>query len=257
MRYAEIAVDAPTGHSQTFSYHIPEDMALTPGQLVRVPFGVRALQGIVFEIASVSQVERTRPVGRALSDVPVLDSRQLSLARWISDYYICSLFEAAAPMLPPGARVGSRTVLSVNPEYDAPESAAWNELQSQVIELVSGQESMDMERLVSRFGERARGAVSGLVRRKVLIRRSQTGRASVGPRYVEHLRVNEDMLEEIVRWLSTDGRRAPRQSELVTRLAESNESVIASEVRREFGSQVVKTLARPRVAGGREDAGVP
>ena len=242
MRYAEIAVDAPTGHSQTFSYHIPEDMALTPGQLVRVPFGVRALQGIVFEIASVSQVERTRPVGRTLSDVPVLDSRQLSLARWISDYYICSLFEAVAPMLPPGARVGSRTVLSVNPEYDASESAARNELQSQVVELVSGQESMDMERLVSRLGERARGAVSGLVRRKVLIRRSQTGRASVGLRYVEHLRVNEDMLEAIARWLSTDGRRAPRQSELMTRLAEANESVIASEIRREFGSTIVRTL---------------
>ena len=243
MRYAEIAVDAPTGHSQTFSYHIPEDIALTPGQLVRVPFGVRALQGIVFEIAFVSQVERTRPVGRALSDVPVLDSRQLLLARWISDYYICSLFEAAAPMLPPGARVGSRTVLSVNPEYEAPESAARNELQSQVIELVSGQESMDMERLVSRLGERARGAVSGLVQRGVLLRSSQTNRATVGPRYVDYLRVNEDALEEIARWLSTDGRRAPRQSELVTRLAESNESVIASEVRREFGSQVVKTLA--------------
>ena len=242
MRYAEIAVDAPTGHSRTFSYHIPDDMTLAPGQLVRVPFGVRALQGIAFEVASSPQVEETRPVSRTLSDAPVLNSHQLSLARWISDYYICSLFEAGAPMLPPGARVGSRTVLSVNPEFDDPESAAQNELQSQVIEAVRGQEPVDIERLASRLGERARNAVSSLVRRGVLLRRSQSSRAAIGPRYVESLRVNEYSLEEIARWLSAEGKRAWRQSELITRLAESNESVIASEVRREFGSTIVRTL---------------
>ena len=272
MRYAEIAVDAPTGRSQTFSYHIPDDMALAPGQLARVPFGVRSLQGIVFEIASSPQVPETRPVSRTLSDVPVLDSRQLSLARWMSDYYICSLFEAAAPMLPPGARVGSRTVVSVNPEFDAPESAAQSELQSQMIEIVRGQESVDIERLVSRLGERARSAVSGLVRRGVLKRRSQANRAAIGPRYVESLRVNEDALEEIDRWLSAEGRRAPRQSELIRRLAGAdsrfrgndervsgndgegedgrgndggggfNTTLVASEARKEFGNSAVRAL---------------
>ncbi|MCY4653356.1 MAG: primosomal protein N', partial [Dehalococcoidia bacterium] len=242
MRYAEIAVDAPTGHSQTFSYHIPEGMTLATGQLVRVPFGVRALQGIVFGIVSAPQVEQTRPVSRALSDVAVLNESQISLARWISDYYICSLFEAAGPMLPPGARTGSRTVISINPDFDDPESAAQNELQSQVIEVVRGQESVDVERLVSRLGERARSAVGALVRCNALVRSSQTSRAAVGPRYVDHLRVNEDALEEIARWLPAEGRRAPRQSELVTRLAEADESVIASELRREFGSTIVRTL---------------
>ncbi len=257
MRYAEIAVDAPTGHSRTFSYHIPEGMVLAPGQLVRVPFGVRTLQGIVFEITPSPQVEETRPVSSALSDVPVLNPRQLSLARWISDYYICSLFEAAAPMLPPGSRTGSRTVLSLNPEFvdsrfrgndggvgedNSARGEALNELQSQVIEIVREQESVDVERLVSRLGERARSAVSGLVRREVLKRRSQTNRSAIGPRYVESVRVNADALEEIADWLSGVGKRAPRQSELITRLAESNESVIASEVRREFGSAIVKTL---------------
>lgn len=243
MRYAEIAVDAPTGHSRTFSYHLPDDTTLAPGQLVRVPFGVRALQGIVFEIASSPQVEETRPVSRTLSDGPVLNSHQLSLARWISDYYICSLFEAAAPMIPPGARVGSRTVLSINPEFDHLESAARNELQSQVIEIVREQESVDIERVVSRLGERGRSAVSSLVQRGVLKRRSLANRSAIGPRYEESLRVNEDALEEIASWLSGEGKRAWRQSELITRLAESNESVVASEVRREFGSAIVKTLA--------------
>ena len=243
MRYAEIAVDAPIGRSQTFSYHIPDGMSLAPGQLVRVPFGVRALQGIVFEIAPAPQVEETRPVSSALSDLPVLDRRRLSLARWISDYYICSLFEAAAPMLPPGARTGSRAVISLNPEFDAPESAAQNELQSQVIELALSQDSVDIERLVSRLGEGARNAVTALVRRGALKRQSQPIRAAIGPRYVEILRVNRDALEEIYRWLSGPGKRAPRQSELISRLAESDESAVASEIRKEFSSAIVSSLA--------------
>ena len=258
MRYAEIAVDAPTGRSQTFSYHIPDGMSLAPGQLVRVPFGVRALQGIVFEVGAAPQVEETRPVSRALSDAPVLSSHQISLARWISDYYICSLFEAAAPMLPPGSRTGSRTVLSLNPEFvdcraaslsegsrfrgnegegredDSEEReggdggceggggndglGALSELQAQIVGMARERESVDVERVVSRFGERARSAVSGLVRRKVLRRRSESNRAAIGPRYVDHIRVNEDALGEIGDWLPGARRRARRQYGLMSRL---------------------------------------
>ncbi len=242
MRYAEIAVDAPTGHSQTFSYHIPDGMTLAPGQLVRVPFGPRSLQGIVFEIARAPQVEETRPVSRTLSDVPVLNYHQLSVARWISEYYICSLFDATAPMLPPGARTRSQTVVSVNPDLDNPESAASGDLQAKVMAIARDRESVDVERIVSRLGERARNAVASLVRRRALIRRSHTPRASIGPRYVDHLRLNPDVLEDIGVWLSSRGKRAPRQSQLMLRFVESERPAVASEVRREFGGAVVKAL---------------
>ncbi len=277
MRYAEIAVDAPTGHSQTFSYHIPEDMELAPGQLARVPFGSRSLQGVVFEIGSSPQVEETRPVSRILSDVPVLAPRQISLARRISDYYMCSLFEAASLMFPPGARTRTRTVLSVNPDFalgprgvrgrEAGGEArgvngARDELEAQVMRMVSGRERVDVERVVSRLGERARNAVNRLVGRGALLRRSQTNRASIGPRYVEHLRANPDALGEMADWLSGNGKRAPRRSELVERVigmvcggasasdggggeegrAAPDTVMIASEARKEFGSSVVKAL---------------
>ena len=60
MRYAEVAVDAPVGHSRTFSYSIPPRYSLEPGQMVWVPFGSRLTQGIVTELAATSQVEETR-----------------------------------------------------------------------------------------------------------------------------------------------------------------------------------------------------
>ena len=54
--FAEVAVDVPTEPGRTFSYRIPDGLSVAPGQLARVPFGARILQGIVFSLASHSQV---------------------------------------------------------------------------------------------------------------------------------------------------------------------------------------------------------
>ena len=170
MRYAEVAVDVPTGHSQTFSYSISEGMELTPGQLVRVPFGPRTLQGIVFSLSPTSQVsdDETRPVLDVTTPIPALDSSHLSLARWISEHYVCSLFEAAAPMLPPGGRRRPRTYLSISPEVEDTKSVSATDSQRRVIKEVERRGSIELDRLVSTLGEWARRSVSSLLSRGVL-----------------------------------------------------------------------------------------
>ena len=80
---------------------------LVQGQSVKVPFGPRTLQGIVFAVVDAPQVEETRDIADTLSAGALLESHQLSLARWISEYYLSSLFESAALMLPPGGRFRS------------------------------------------------------------------------------------------------------------------------------------------------------
>ena len=118
MRYADVAVDAPVGYGRTFSYSVPDSLSLSPGHVVRVPFGPRTTQGVVMSLTPVAQVPETREIiGTTLAD-PILEDHHLDLARWISDYYMCSLFEAAALMLPPGERVRART-------YTRTASPAW------------------------------------------------------------------------------------------------------------------------------------
>ena len=248
MRYAEVAVDVPTGHSQTFSYSIPEGMELTPGQLVRVPFGSRTLQGIVFSLSPTSQVsdDETRPVLDVTTPTPALDSPHLSLARWISEHYVCSLFEAAAPMLPPGGRRRPHTYLSISPDVEDTKSVSATDAQRRVIDEVERRGPVELDRLISTLGEWARSSVSSLLNRGVLVRRVRTARPAAQARFVESLRVRKAAMEEIVRWLSGEGNKAPRQSELVTRLAESDESIGAIEARREFGGSVVSALIRKR-----------
>ena len=242
MRFAEVAVDAPTGHSRTFSYSIPDGWQLAPGQLVRVPFGPRTIQGVVFELTDVPNVDETRPISEVLVDDSVVDQTHLSLARWIGDYYRCSLFEAVAPMLPPGSRVQSRAFVSISGDVTDIESVSNSDRQLRILEVVRRDGKADVDALATSLGEWVRASIGPLVSRGVLEREYRSNRRTIGPRYVEYLRVRTSALGEIRRWLSERGHRAPRQSDLILSLVESNSLTPATQARREFGASAVSAL---------------
>lgn len=131
MPFAEVAVQAPTGPARTFSYSIPPHFALLPGHLVWVPFGSQTLLGVVFALAPEPAVPVTRPVLALLHPTPLLSPEDLRTARWISEEYLCSLYEAAALFLPPRMtlrpNVRFRLTHEATPPGDlsAEERAAW------------------------------------------------------------------------------------------------------------------------------------
>ncbi|MBN1857291.1 MAG: primosomal protein N' [Dehalococcoidia bacterium] len=100
MRYAEVAVDAPSGRS-TYSYGVPVGFIAHLGQLVWVPFGSRTVRGVVVELSATPAYEDTRDMLSLESSVS-LSPLQLNLARWMEARYLCSLFAALALFLPPG-----------------------------------------------------------------------------------------------------------------------------------------------------------
>ena len=246
MNFAEVAVDAPAGHSRTFSYSVPEDLVLTPGQSVRVPFGPRTLQGIVFDIVSAPQVEQTRDVLEATSPDPLLDQHHLELARWISSYYICSLFEATAPMLPPGGRFRARTLLSIGPGVHDLTAAANGPVQLRVLEYVRRRGTVALNRLSRALGENARNAATRLVARGVLDSRVQSIDGGLAPRRIDHLELVPQALEEVRAWMPKATRRAPRQAALVEALLEADAPVPAARARKEHGPSAVARLLERR-----------
>ena len=102
MRYAEVAVNAPIGYDRTLSYSIPDRLRLEPGQMVWVPLGSRPVQGVVFHLTDRPQVDVTKDVIAPIEPSPLVTPLGLALARWISSYYMSSLFNAVTLMLPPG-----------------------------------------------------------------------------------------------------------------------------------------------------------
>ncbi len=238
--FAEVAVDVPAGSGRTFSYRIPNGLSVAPGHLVRVPFGARTLQGVVFSLASRSQVadEETRDIEAVVFDEPLLDDARLQLAQWISEYYLCSLFEAAAPMLPPGGRTRARIHLTLA-DIDT-DCERKSPLQQRVIDYIAKRGSSTQDSVVKALGDGAAASVASLARRGVLTRQYSLPDPSIKRRYRTLVSLDPETASDIDEWLKTT--RARRQSALVEHLREISGPIDIAEVRRDFGSSVVRTV---------------
>ncbi len=181
MRYTEVSVNSPVAQRRTFSYAIPDGMTVAVGQAVLVPFGDRILQGVVMELSPYPAVAETREIIDVIEPEPVLSPSRVSLARWISDYYLSPLFAAVALMLPPGFEREAITFISLaRPELDV--SSLTGESR-QVLDLVLEQGRVEMKHLEKILGKRiAPAVVSLLVKRGLLVRTYELAPVRIRPK---------------------------------------------------------------------------
>ncbi|MBI4340598.1 MAG: primosomal protein N' [Chloroflexi bacterium] len=150
MPYAEVAVDAPIRGTRTFTYSIPPEMTVAPGQMVQVPFGPRMADGVVMRLSEATTIDPVKPIARADELGPVLDPEQLDLAGWISDYYLSPLYDALTLMLPPGSR-GRTVTLVLRPDAEA----------------LAGVSSALRERILAQFPGRRQRLREDILRRRL------------------------------------------------------------------------------------------
>lgn len=82
---------------QTFSYIVPDGMAVRVGSRVRVPFGRRQEEGIVVAVSERDAKEyayELKPISAVLSVQAGFQEEMIETASWISRYYLCSLADA-------------------------------------------------------------------------------------------------------------------------------------------------------------------
>ena len=182
MRYAEVAVDAPVAHSRTFSYSIPPRFTIEPGQLVWVPFGRRVAQGVVIELVSAPQVEETRDLLQPIEPAPLVSSIHLDLARWLSRYYLCSLFTAIAPLLPPGFETQVRSQV-VSGTIDEPDLASLRPQTVDALRALNGTAGLREREFVKLLGQSGEWELVKLLEKGLVYRRVELPRPSVAPRY--------------------------------------------------------------------------
>ena len=103
-RYAELVFNLPV--RGTFTYSLAPDSTAAVGFRVAAPFGARKLTGLVVaeRDAPPEGVAAIKEAGRVIDSRPVFNEQVLSLARWISRMYMCSLGEALSAMIPGGRR---------------------------------------------------------------------------------------------------------------------------------------------------------
>jgi primosomal protein N' (replication factor Y) len=89
---------------KSFTYEVPSGTRI--GVRVVAPFGSRRLTGVVMGSGGSEPAAdfEIRPVVRIVDAEPLIGPQQLELARWIADFYLCSMGEALFTMLPSGRR---------------------------------------------------------------------------------------------------------------------------------------------------------
>ena len=109
MTWANVIVDlSAEAVDRVYTYSVPEDLRVEPGQLVAVPFGPRTLEGFVVSLPDHCDLspERVRPVARVVRPEPVINPDLMALAEWMRKRYQCNLVDALRLMLPAELRGG-------------------------------------------------------------------------------------------------------------------------------------------------------
>jgi primosomal protein N' (replication factor Y) len=124
----------PSSHRDPLIYRLPDSLSAqpTPGTRVLVPLQKRQVTGVILSLVDQSPHSEVKDVSEVLDDQPIVDVQLLNLAQWIAQYYLVSLGDVLATMLPPNSRRDSkRLVTLLQPEVvpeDGLESAILREL---------------------------------------------------------------------------------------------------------------------------------
>ena len=99
---AKIAVSAARfSIDKPYSYRFGEEMALSPGIRVMVPFGTgnRRTEGVVLSVESGDE-STLKAVLQKLDEEPLLDTTMLRLAAFLRERYFCTFLDAVRCMIP-------------------------------------------------------------------------------------------------------------------------------------------------------------
>jgi primosomal protein N' (replication factor Y) len=246
MRYAEVCVNSPIAQRRTFSYAIPPGLSIDVGKAVWVPFGEKLLQGIVLELSDYPAVEETREIVGIIEAEPVLSPAQISLAYWISQYYLSPIFDAVALMLPPGFERKALTfiVSSIPDDFDL---SSLGQDQRHTLELVRNQSRVSLKTLQKVLGQKkAQRTVSQMVRRGLVTRSYELEPIKAKPKVEAYLSLAVDSSEARQKAAELKKKRAYKQAVLLDFLVEQREPVPLAEARRatESSRATVDALAR-------------
>ena len=237
MKYVEVAVNAPIGHDKTLSYSVPSQLDLEPGQMVWVPLGTMPVQGIVFQHADQPQVDVVKGVIAPVEPSPLLTHLGLRLARWISRYYMSSLFESAALMLPPGFENRVSSYVKLAPQKGGTPTAS-NQVRNAAVETLLQRGEVKEREMVKALGGDGEKELRRLLRQGSLRRRWELPRPKASHRYDCYVRsaASAEGGEGLL------ARGAHKQNALYRALAHSGEHMAVALANKEYGTGTVAGL---------------
>ena len=180
---ANFAIDKP------YSYAIPEDMTLSPGQRVTVPFGRgnRRCEGVVLSVEEGSALG-LKAVEQVLDERSLLSGTMLRLAAFLRERYFCTFYEAVRVMLPAGLWFKEKNTYRLTEDFSWKDKPPHREFAPEILgcmEDLGGQAEESILRTLVSDDDEFRGVLQYLLKKKWI-----TGKTSL-------LRQTKDKTEKI------------------------------------------------------------
>ena len=161
---ANFAIDKP------YSYRVPENMVLQPGQRVMLPFGRanKRTEGVVLSVEP-GQEEKLKSVEQCLDEGPVLTPGQLRLAAFMRERYFCTFYDAIHAILPAGVWFQTKETFSLTQDRSWVGKNIRKELAGEILQLLEslgGQADETALRNLAAEEQVIREALSYLLRKK-------------------------------------------------------------------------------------------
>lgn len=215
---AKIAVSAATfAIDKPYSYRVPEDMTLLPGQRVLLPFGRanKRVEGVVLTVEEGSE-EKLKAVESCLDPEPILTDTQLRLAAFLRERYFCTFYDAIRAMLPAGLWFREKQTFSLTADRSWKEKPPRKEGALAALELLEnlgGQAPEEALRELLPDETALTGVVSYLARKKWITARSDYLRRT-GDK-TEKIAVLAASPEEAMAWAAGRPRSAAMQKSVL------------------------------------------
>jgi primosomal protein N' (replication factor Y) (superfamily II helicase) len=251
MQYAEVAVRSEAPYRHPFTYAVPSDLALAPGQGVLVPFGSRTLQGVVLSLSPEPSFDgEVRQLLRVADELPLLPTHLLELARWMADRYVAPLFSCVALLLPPGvARRARVRFVALHPAS----ATKTNAREGAILGALAGVLHADKTSLERATGLKRIGAtLDSMARRGLIAREYSLTTPTGGPRLLRSLRLignaaSVDVAGPLYRRLALSGGAFPFAE--LERLPEWSKAEVRHLIDSGLAEEAVVQVVRDPLAG--------
>ncbi|MCO5112653.1 MAG: primosomal protein N' [Bdellovibrionaceae bacterium] len=145
-RYYELAVNAPI--SKTFTYHYDSEQVLSPGLMVKAPFGSRKVNAVILKEVPSQDIDfTTKSIDVDLEAPVMLSTPMLQWGKWLSEYYVYPLGQVLNHFFPtvkrkeraPSAKPSStETPLNLTDEQQTVFDSIYKQINSFNVHLVHG-----------------------------------------------------------------------------------------------------------------------
>lgn len=170
--YADVLILNPdSNHDQILTYRIPPGLGLVGvGTLVSVPLRRLTRRGLVLDVSEDKpNLVQLKDIGEIIGEEPILNSCSVTLARWLSAYYLCSLNKAVPLFLPPPLRQQEIQLLVPGPGTTGDQLFLAEMEQKVLTDVVDNfPPGLKVEKVVKKYGPKGQQALLYLLEKAIL-----------------------------------------------------------------------------------------